>query len=124
MRSRTVLAFVTVLATAVTLAACGSDDNGSSSSSSGGGSKSGAVSFKVPNLPMKSEVGAGEGALSVICWAGYCEDGSTDPKVNWVKPFEAESGCKTTVKVANTSDEMVTLMRTGQYDGVSASGNA
>jgi len=28
------------------------------------------------------------------------------------------------VKVGNTSDEMVTLMRTGQYDGVSASGDA
>ena len=27
-------------------------------------------------------------------------------------------------KVGNTSDEMVTLMRTGQYDGVSASGDA
>ena len=28
------------------------------------------------------------------------------------------------MKVGNTSDEMVTLMRTGQYDGVSASGDA
>jgi len=28
------------------------------------------------------------------------------------------------VKVGNTSDEMVTLMKTGQYDGVSASGDA
>jgi putative spermidine/putrescine transport system substrate-binding protein len=28
------------------------------------------------------------------------------------------------VKVGNTSDEMVTLMRTGKYDGVSASGDA
>ncbi|MGN6600595.1 MAG: extracellular solute-binding protein, partial [Actinomycetes bacterium] len=28
------------------------------------------------------------------------------------------------VKIGNTSDEMVTLMRTGQYDGVSASGDA
>ncbi len=28
------------------------------------------------------------------------------------------------VKIGNTSDEMVTLMKTGQYDGVSASGDA
>ena len=38
--------------------------------------------------------------------------------------FEAETGCQVNVKLGNTSDEMVTLMRTGQYDGVSASGDA
>src|SRR5436190_2086403 len=119
MRSRTLLVLVTVLATAVTLSACGGSSSNSSSSST-----SGAAAFKVPNVPVKSSVGPGEGHLSVICWAGYCEDGSTDPKVDWVKPFEKATGCQTTAKVANTSDEMVTLMRTGQYDGVSASGNA
>jgi putative spermidine/putrescine transport system substrate-binding protein len=41
-----------------------------------------------------------------------------------VKPFEQESGCKVNDKVGGTSDEMVDLMKTGQYDGVSASGNA
>ncbi|MDX6595431.1 MAG: putative spermidine/putrescine transport system substrate-binding protein, partial [Solirubrobacterales bacterium] len=35
-----------------------------------------------------------------------------------------ESGCKVNNKVGGTSDEMVQLMETGQYDGVSASGNA
>ena len=34
------------------------------------------------------------------------------------------SGCMVNTKVAGTSDEMVTLMKTGQYDGVSASGDA
>ncbi len=38
--------------------------------------------------------------------------------------FEKETGCQVNVKVGNTSDEMVQLMRTGQYDGVSASGDA
>ena len=71
-----------------------------------------------------SKVGDGEKALSIIAWAGYAENGSNDPKVNWVAPFEEKTGCKTTVKVGNTSDEMVELMRTGQYDGVSASGDA
>ena len=71
-----------------------------------------------------TKLGAGEGALSIVAWAGYAENGSNDPKVDWVTPFEKESGCKTTVKVGNTSDEMVSLMRTGQYDGVSASGDA
>ena len=39
-------------------------------------------------------------------------------------PFEKQTGCKVNVKLGNTSDEMVQLMRTGQYDGVSASGDA
>ena len=39
-------------------------------------------------------------------------------------PFEKETGCQVNVKLGNTSDEMVQLMRTGQYDGVSASGDA
>jgi putative spermidine/putrescine transport system substrate-binding protein len=62
--------------------------------------------------------------LNIIAWAGYAEDGSTDPKVDWVTPFEKQTGCQVNVKIGNTSDEMVTLMRTGRYDGVSASGDA
>ena len=73
---------------------------------------------------MAQSVGAGEGKLNIIAWAGYAEDGSTDPKVDWVTPFEKKTGCQVNVKIGNTSDEMVTLMRTGQYDGVSASGDA
>jgi putative spermidine/putrescine transport system substrate-binding protein len=71
-----------------------------------------------------SEVGEPEGELNLIAWAGYAEDGSTDPAADWVTPFEQETGCQVNVKTANTSDEMVTLMRTGEYDGVSASGDA
>jgi putative spermidine/putrescine transport system substrate-binding protein len=71
-----------------------------------------------------TSVGAGEGQLDIICWAGYCEDGSTDPSVDWVSPFEQQTGCQTNVKIGDTSDQMVDLMRSGQYDGVSASGNA
>jgi len=71
-----------------------------------------------------SSVGAGEGELNLIAWAGYAENGSTDPKVDWVTPFTAATGCKVNVKIGNTSDEMVSLMKTGQYDGVSASGDA
>jgi putative spermidine/putrescine transport system substrate-binding protein len=69
-------------------------------------------------------VGAGEGQLNLICWAGYCEDGTVTKGVDWVTPFEQQTGCQTNVKVGDTSDQMVDLMRSGQYDGVSASGNA
>ncbi|MGZ4730073.1 MAG: extracellular solute-binding protein, partial [Acidimicrobiales bacterium] len=72
----------------------------------------------------QASIGAGEGQLDIIAWAGYAENGSNDPKVNWVSKFESDSGCKVNVKVGNTSDEMVQLMQTGQYDGVSASGDA
>ena len=34
------------------------------------------------------EVGDGEGSLKIVAWAGYAEDGSTDPAYNWVKPFD------------------------------------
>lgn len=71
-----------------------------------------------------SELGKGEGHLNIIAWAGYAEDGSNDKSVDWVSDFEADTGCKVNVKIGNTSDEMVQLMQTGQYDGVSASGDA
>ena len=64
-----------------------------------------------------TRIGAGEGSLNLIAWEGY-----TDPK--WVKPFTAATGCKVRSKFGGSSDEMVTLMRTGQYDAVSASGDA
>jgi putative spermidine/putrescine transport system substrate-binding protein len=69
---------------------------------------------------MPTKVGAGEGKLTMIAWEGYL-----DPK--WVKPFQTKTGCKVQPKYAGSSDEMVTLMRSGgggQYDMVSASGDA
>ena len=86
-----------------------SNDSSSTSTSAGGSTSTGAAT-----------IGPGEGALSLIAWAGYTED-------SWVKPFEQDTGCKVDVKYGNTSDEMVNLMRQGGgtlYDGVSASGDA
>jgi putative spermidine/putrescine transport system substrate-binding protein len=105
-----------LLAAVAVLAACSS----SSKSSAG----SGTTDLKVPKVPMATAVGKGEGALNIIVWAGYAESGANDPKVDWVHPFEQQTGCKVNAKIGNTSDEMVQLMKTGQYDGVSASGDA
>ena len=72
-------------------------------------------------------VGEGEGALNLIAWAGYVVGGTGGEQVagyDWVTPFETETGCKVTVKVGLDSGNMVQLMKTGQYDGVSASGDA
>jgi putative spermidine/putrescine transport system substrate-binding protein len=77
-----------------------------------------------PSLP--TSVGSGEGALTVLAWPGYAENGSTDPTVNWVKPFEDSTGCKTTVQTFGTSDEAFSLFSTNpaKFDVVSASGDA
>jgi putative spermidine/putrescine transport system substrate-binding protein len=88
-------------------ASCGGDDDDDEAG--------GTTTTAAANMP--DSIGAGEGQVSLINWAGYVEK-------DWVRPFEQESGCKVNSKVGATSDEMVTLMRTGNYDGVSASGDA
>ena len=93
-----------VAALAALTAGCGS-------SSSSGGS-------------MLTKVGDGEKQLNLVVWAGYAENGSTDKTVDWVSGFTKETGCVVQSKTAATSDEMFSLMQTGQYDGVSASGDA
>jgi putative spermidine/putrescine transport system substrate-binding protein len=109
---RLTTACAVLAALALVAAACGS------SSSSGAGT----VASKVYD-----SIGTTEGALKLIAWNGYTENGSNDPNYDWVTPFQDQTGCKVTVKYADTSDEMVTLMRQGGgsvWDGVSASGNA
>jgi putative spermidine/putrescine transport system substrate-binding protein len=73
---------------------------------------------------MMTEIGEGEGALSIVAWAGYIERGETDPAYDWVTQFEADTGCMVSVKTAATSDEMVALMNEGGFDLVTASGDA
>ena len=83
-----------------------------------------AVDNGLPKVDMMQELGAGEGQVNIVAWGGYVEDGSTDPAVDWVTDFEKETGCQVNVKVGGTSDEMVQLMQSGEYDVVSASGDA
>ncbi|MET1087019.1 MAG: spermidine/putrescine ABC transporter substrate-binding protein, partial [Arthrobacter sp.] len=96
------------------LAGCG---GGSAPASSAGG-------IQVPDIPAATAVGESEGEVNIIAWAGFVEDGSTNPDADWVSAFESETQCKVNRKVGATSDEMVQLMRTGEYDLVSASGDA
>ena len=90
--------------------ACGSDDDDD-------GSAGGGTTTTASTEGMATEIGEPEGQVNLINWAGYVEK-------DWVTPFETETGCKVNSKVGATSDEMVTLMKTGNYDGVSASGDA
>ncbi len=107
------LALLSILAVIAT--ACGGDE-GDGDGGGGGGGDGGVI----------TEVGEGEGQVNIIAWAGYIEDGSTDPAYDWVTQYEADTGCEVNVKVANTSDEMVSLMQEGggQFDLVTASGDA
>lgn len=86
----------------------------------------GASGTPAPSLP--TSVGAGEGALSLVEWAGYAMGGHAEevPEggYDWVSQFEKDTGCIVTVKQGLDSANMVQLMKTGEYDGVSASGDA
>jgi putative spermidine/putrescine transport system substrate-binding protein len=118
MRHTRVFGLTAIAASAVLLiSSCSSSKSSSSATASGSRAAP-------PKESMLKSLGKGEGALNIIVWAGYAEDGSDDKTVDWVHPFEQATSCKVNAKVGNTSDEMVTLMKTGQYDGVSASGDA
>lgn len=105
MKSKWYVVASLLIAASMMLSACGGG---------GGGSAGG---------PLQS-VGDGEGAVSIVAWAGYIERGETDPAFDWVTQFEAETGCMVSVKTAATSDEMVALMNEGGFDLVTASGDA
>lgn len=89
----------------VVLAACGGSDGGD----------------KAADAPTK--LGKTEGKVSILAWPGYVEDGSNDPDVDWVTPFEKETGCQVTSKVYGTSDEAFNLAKSGEYDVIAASGD-
>ena len=96
--------------TALVLAACG-----------------GAGTAASPSASLPTSVGEGEGALTVLAWPGYAEDGTTDPAVDWVQPFEKATGCQVDVTTFGTSDEAYQLFTSGsgaEFDVISASGDA
>jgi len=109
------LALLTIIG--LVLAACAAPQAGAPAASSGSsGSAAGGP-------PVKT-IGNGEGQVDIVAWAGYIERGESDKSYDWVTGFEKESGCKVNVKVAATSDEMVSLMNQGGFDLVTASGDA
>lgn len=104
---RAAVGITAAAALAVALSGCGT--------SGGGGDAEGG---------MKQELGEMEGQINILAWPGYVEDGSNDPAVDWVTPYEEQTGCKVNAKTFGTSDEAFNLMKTGDYDVVSASGDA
>ncbi len=106
---------MTCAVVAVVAAGCGS---------SGGGTSTGTGKPAPPAMTPLASLGAGEGAINILAWPGYAEDGSTDKSVDWVTPFEQATGCQANIQIANTSDEMFEKMGSGQFDVVSASGDS
>src|SRR5262245_16096421 len=102
------LAFA-LLVTALSLVAarCGGGDDGGSASSDIEGLGSSVEEIR--------ELAREEGQVNIVQWPLYAQ---------LAKEFTADTGCKVTLKDAGTSDDMITFMGTGEYDGVVASGNA
>ena len=78
-----VFAVLTLALAGLTAAGCGDDSDGGSS---GSADESAAL----------TKVGKGEGQVNLIAWAGYVEDGSTDPKVDWVPTSRSRAAARST----------------------------
>jgi len=90
----------------------------------GGAPTKAATTAPAPTVELPSAIGPGEGSLNLVIWAGYAERGAVDKAYDWVTPFETATSCKVTTTDMNDSNNGVSLMQSGQYDGISASGDA
>ena len=98
-----------VAALSVVAAGCGGGDD------EGSGDVSTAVEGLGTSLEEIQEMAREEGEVNIVQWANYAQ---------LVDEFTAETGCTVNTKDGASSDDMISLIQTGAYDGVSASGNA
>jgi len=66
-------------------------------------------------------VNEGEGRLNILAWPGYVESGETDELIDWVTPFEEETGCKVFFRPYSNSEEAISLTQNTNYDVVAVS---
>ena len=121
---------------AFVVASCGDDEKDSDSTEAPGTTGEGGETTDAPETtgdggemdymwtPNADILANAEDEVNIVAWAGYIEDGSTDPAYDWATPFTEMTGCAVNVTNGETSDQMVQLMQSGEYDGVSASGDA
>ena len=76
-----------------------------------GGQGTAPRAFTPPDVPMQKSLGDMEGQVNILAWPGYAEDGTTDKTVDWVTPFEKQTGCQAEREVLRH------LRRGGQADG-------
>ena len=95
-------------ALSVVAAGCGGGDDGGS----GASTEIEGLGTSLEEIQANAKT---EGEVNVVQWAGYAQ---------FVDQFTAATGCKVNTKDGASSDDMISLIQTGAYDGVSASGNA
>ena len=72
-----------------------------------------------PGVPRRS---AGRGPVTVLVWPGYVENGSTDPSVDWVTPFQEETGCQVDFQLWHVGQGVQPFATNpDKYDVISAS---
>ena len=91
----------------VVAAGCGGSDDGGEASTEIEGLGS--------SLEEIQELAREEGQVNLVQWSNYAQ--LTDE-------FTAATGCTVATKDGASSDDMISLIQTGEYDGVTASGNA
>jgi putative spermidine/putrescine transport system substrate-binding protein len=112
MRRKRIAAWVAlgllVAALSVVAAGCGGgDDDGDGAST--------AIEGLGADLDEIKANARNEGEVNLVQWSGYAQ---------LVDEFEAATGCTVNTKDGGSSDDMISLIQSGEYDGVSASGNA
>jgi putative spermidine/putrescine transport system substrate-binding protein len=100
-------------ALAFAAASCGGDDD----EGGGGGDDATQINGLGSSLEEIKEKARQEGRVNLVIWAGYADK-------SWANQFASETGCQVNTKDGASSDDMIDLISTGEYDGVSASGNA
>ena len=87
----------------------------------GGGDDESSASTEIEGLGTSLEEiqanARNEGQVNLVIWPGYADK-------SWSNAFTQDTVCKVNTKDGASSDDMVDLMGTGAYDGVSASGDA
>ncbi|MGZ8625084.1 MAG: extracellular solute-binding protein [Actinomycetota bacterium] len=71
------------------------------------------------------DIGEPEGELSLLAFAGYVEDGSSDPEFDWVVPFQRATGCAVSVRYVDSGEEIVRFLadEDAGYDGATVPGD-
>jgi putative spermidine/putrescine transport system substrate-binding protein len=108
------LVAVAALVGALSFAAAGCGGGGGGSSSKSASTEVKGLGTSIADIKAKAKK---EGVVNLVIWPGYADK-------SWANQFTKETGCKVNTKDGSTSDDMIDLISTGQYDGVSASGNA
>ena len=91
----------------VVAAGCGGSDDGGVASTE--------IEGLGGSLEEIQELAREEGQVNLVQWSNYAQ--LTDE-------FTAATGCTVATKDGASSDDMISLIQTGEYDGVTASGNA